>query len=241
MPTLSVIIPAYNEARRLGRTLERIRDYTTGVGIACELVVVDDGSRDATTDVARRFNPGPLAIRLLRNDANRGKGYSVRRGMLAATGELLLLCDADLSAPIEEIERLLPWIERGCDVAIASRDLAESRLDPPQPRLRRWSAWAFRAVRRRLLLPQIRDTQCGFKLFRRLAGRAIFKRQTVTGWLFDCEVLALAERLGYQIKEVGIHWQDYPDTRVRPLRQALSAMPLLLSIRRRVRAVRART
>ncbi len=236
---LSIVIPAYNEAGRLGRTLERIRQYASKAAQSYEVVVVDDGSRDGTADLVRALtDPRPLTLRLLVNPANRGKGYSVREGVLAASGDPILMSDADLSTPIEELEKLQPWLSRGYDVVIGSRDLPDSRLDPPQRWMRRLMARAFRTIRRRLLLPQILDTQCGFKLFTRSAARDLFSRLTVSGWLFDCEVLALAQRLGYRTKEVGVVWQHHPDSRVRPLREAISAVPVLMCIRRRVGRVR---
>lgn len=238
-PELSIVMPAYNEARRINRTLDRLRDYFARAAARCELIVVDDGSRDGTAEIVRQFVSEPLTVRLLVNPANRGKGYSVRQGMLAATGEILLMCDADLSAPIEELDKLLRWLDRGYDVAIGSRDLPDSRLDPPQPLARRLMAWTFRAIRRRLLLPGLKDTQCGFKCFRRDVARRIFSRQTVDGWLFDCEVLGIAERLGYRIREVGVVWRNDPDSRVNAFRETLSALPTLLTIRRRLKNVAA--
>ena len=236
-PELSIIVPAYNEARCIATTLARIRSYAVDRNRRCEVIVVDDGSADGTSDIVRRFAAEPLVLRLLVSPANRGKGHAVREGTLAATAELALMCDADLSTPIEELEKLLSWLERGYDVVIGSRDMPESLLDPPQPRLRRWLAWGFRAIRRRLLLPELRDTQCGFKLFRGGAARDVFSRQTVDGWLFDCEVLGLADRLGYRIKEVGVVWGNNPDSRVKPVREALLAVPTLLAIRRRLAKV----
>ncbi len=232
---LSIVIPAFNEARRLGDTLRRIREYAVGTGQAWEIVVVDDGSTDGTGDVVRQFGAAPLTLQLLVNPSNRGKGDSVRRGVLAASGGLVLMCDADLSAPIEEVEKLWPWLARGYDVVIGSRDMPDSVLDPPQPRLRRRLAAVFRAVRRWLMLPGLRDTQCGFKLFRKAAARDVFARQTVAGWLFDCEVLGLAERLGYRIKEVGVTWRHRPQSRVKLVREALAAVPGLVVIRRHLR------
>jgi len=236
---LSVVIPAYNEAARIGRTIEALAEYAPLNGIGCDLIVVDDGSQDDTREVALRAAKGhfPSGVFVQCGEVNRGKGYAVHAGMIRTKGDVVLMCDADLPTPFEELEKLLPWLERGYDVVIGSRDMPGSRLDPPQPLPRRLMAWSFRAIRRRLLLPQIRDTQCGFKLFRREAAQQIFMRAVEPGWLFDCEVLGIAERCGYRIKEVGVVWRNDPDTRVRAGREALRAIPTLLAIRRRLREV----
>lgn len=235
---LSIVIPAYDEARRIGRTLEAIRAWAAGREGGCEVIVVDDGSRDATAEAVRTFDPGPLRVRLLSNGRNRGKGFSVRTGALAAAAPVILMTDADLSTPIDEVDRLGAWLEQGFDIVIGSRDLPDARLDPPQPRHRHLLALLFRWLRRRLLLPRLADTQCGFKLFSRRAAADIFPRQRSTGYAFDCEVLALADRLGYRIREVGVTWRNDPDSRVRPLRDGLPTLVSLLAIRRRVRRER---
>ena len=232
-----MIIPAYNEAGRIGRTIEALREYVVLVGAKCDLIVVDDGSADETADVALEAAKGCIGTVVSSGETNRGKGHAVRRGISDAKGDVVLMCDADLPTPFEEIEKLLPWLGEGYDVVIGSRDMPESRLDPPQPLVRRLMAWVFRAIRRRFLLPGIRDTQCGFKLFRREAAREIFARLVEPGWLFDCEVLGIAERLGYRIKEVGVVWRNHPDSRVSVFREAFAAIPTLLRIRRRLREV----
>ena len=233
---LSIVIPAFNEAHRLADTLQRLQHYTATVTGPYEIIVVDDGSRDATAHVARNFPAAPLPLRLIVNPTNRGKGHAVRRGVLASTGNHVLMCDADLSTPIAELEKLTPWLARGYAVVIGSRDLPDAHLDPPQPCLRRTSAAIFRTLRRRLLLPTLRDTQCGFKLFRGDVARLIFTHVQDDGWLFDCEALGLAERMGYRIKEVGVRWSAAPDTRVYLLRESLRALPNLWAIRRRLAA-----
>lgn len=235
VPRLSVVVPAYNEATRIRQTLHAIRDYARTRELSCELIVVDDGSEDQTTTVVQSTDVSPVELVACRFDRNRGKGAAVREGMLTACGELLLLCDADQAVPVTELERLLPWIEQGYDIAIGSRDQPDSCLDPPQPLVRRLMAWAFRALRRRLLLPAIRDTQCGFKLFRGAVARELFAVARVDGWLFDCEVLALARARGYRVREVGVIWRDMPASRVRPLREAMRTLRELLSIRRRLK------
>jgi dolichyl-phosphate beta-glucosyltransferase len=237
---LSVIIPAFNETNRLPRTLEALLNYATGRGSLLELVVVDDGSTDDTADAARAFaiiaDPRILRITILVNDRNRGKGYSVRRGMMAVSGELRLLCDADLSTPIEEADRLIPMLA-DADIVIASRDKPDSILSPPQPWHRRFLAKSLRTVRRIFLLRRLRDTQCGFKLFTAEAATAVFPLSRVDGFAFDVEVLALADRLGYRITEAGVTWRDDRDTRVRPIRDGLRMLLAVFTIWWRVKGV----
>lgn len=237
-PLLSIVIPAYNEALRIGGTLERIREYLERGQRTAEIVVVDDGSDDVTSHVVRGLTFDSIRVHLITGATNRGKGYSVRQGMLEATGALRLMCDADLSTPIRELDKLLGWVDEGYDVVIGSRDMPDSRLDPPQPIQRRIMARTFRALRRKLLLPDVRDTQCGFKLFRATAAEAIFSRCTIDGWLFDCEALALAEHLGYRIREVGVLWRNDPDTRVRPLQEIYGSIRTLQELRRRLDHIR---
>lgn len=231
-PALSVVIPALNEAQRLPATLSGLTAYADRRGLTLEAIVVDDGSTDATADLVEEFPTGPaMGLRLICNESNRGKGYSVRRGMLQAQGEAVLFMDADGSTAIGEVEKLLPVLESGCDVVIGSRDMEDSELDPAQPAARRLLGAIFRTLRRCIMLRDIRDTQCGFKLFRRAAAQEIFTLQREDGFAFDCEVLWIARSLGHTIREVGVVWRDSGSSRVRPLRDGMGMLWALLRIR----------
>ena len=207
--------------------------YAKDRDLLCELIVVDDGSHDGTAQAVRQFaatvDPVRLCMKVIVNDSNRGKGFSVRRGMLEASGQILLLCDADLSTPIEELDRLQPMLATA-DVVIASRDMPDSNLSPHQPWRRRVMAKSLRAVRRLLLLRRLRDTQCGFKLFTLEAAQAVFPLARVDGFAFDVEVLAIADRLGYRITEAGVTWRDDRDSRVRPWRDGIGMLLRIVAI-----------
>lgn len=235
-PWLSIVVPAYNEAARLPHTLPQLLGFAAAAAAPVELLLVDDGSDDDTVAIANSFVPHAAGrLHVLPGESNHGKGHALRRGVAATRGALVLLCDADLSAPLAEFDRLLDAYDSGAQIAIGSRDLPGSRLDPPQPWPRRIAAWTFRALRRRVLLPHIRDTQCGFKLFDGPLARALFADCRCDGWLIDCEVLALAAARGAAIREVAITWRNHPQTRVRPLRDAVRALAELRRIRARIR------
>jgi dolichyl-phosphate beta-glucosyltransferase len=206
-----VVIPAYNEARRLPRTLERLASYLDG-RLSYELLVVDDGSRDGTADAARGAVAPPPSV--LRHEPNRGKGYAVRQGMAAARGERVLMTDADLSSPIEELPRLMAALDGGYQVAIGSRAAPGAQIEVHQPWRREWSGRAFNVCVRLLALPGIADTQCGFKLFDGEAARQVFPRCRLDGFAFDVEALFVARRLGYRIAEVPVRWRNDDATRV---------------------------
>ncbi len=221
-PSLSVVIPAYNEEERLPGTLEKVASYLSSRGREFEILVVDDGSTDGTAEVALSFS-SRVPLRVLRNERNRGKGYSVRRGMLEARGELRLFTDADLSTPIEELPKLERAIlEEGFDVAIASRGLPQSKLVVRQPLWREMLGRAFNLYIQALLLPGIWDTQCGFKLFTAEAAEEVFRRTTLEGFGFDFEALYIAKKLGFKIKEVPVTWVHSPKTKVKVLRDGIS-------------------
>jgi dolichyl-phosphate beta-glucosyltransferase len=229
---LSVVIPAYNEALRLGSTLVRVRDWLDARGVSHEIVVVDDGSADPTSDVAREHGGGHLV--LLRHEPNRGKGYAVRRGMLAASGRRRLLTDADLSTPIDELPRLGAALDAGADVAIGSRAVAGARIEIHQPRAREASGRLFNALVQALLLPGLQDTQCGFKLFT-AAAAAVFSVCRLDGFSFDVEALYVARRRGLRIDEIPVVWRNDAATRVSLGAGAAAFLDVLL-IRRLARS-----
>lgn len=231
---LSIIIPAYNESRRLANTLGAALAYFADSGLAGELIVVDDGSSDGTAEIVESYATSHPQVRLLRNDGNRGKGYSVRRGMLEARGRVALFSDADESTPLTEASKLLAAIESGeADVAIASRELPASDLARPQARHRRVLGWFFRQLVRLIVVRGFRDTQCGLKAFRREVAREVFQRQRLDRFAFDVEVIYLARRLGYRVVEVPVRWLDSRESRVRPVRDGLRMVYDLLRIRLR--------
>lgn len=230
-PFLSIVIPAYNEEPRLPQTLELIRAYAARKSFAVEVLVVDDGSQDATAAEAERAARSWPAVRLLRNPGNRGKGYSVRHGMLRAVGRLALFTDADLSAPIEEADRLLEALEAGHDAAIGSRALRPELIAVHQAWMRETAGKTFNLLARALVGLPFRDTQCGFKLFRREAARAVFSRQRIDGFGFDVEVLYLARKLGYRVAEVPVRWSHVEGTKVRMLADSARMFAGLLRIR----------
>ena len=229
-PQLSVVIPAYNEAGRLPATLERIASYLRAEVRAFEILVVDDGSADDTAERARACLAGEPGGRVLSLPENRGKGAACRRGVLAARGDRILICDADLSTPIEEERRLRAPLCAGADVVIGSRAHPEARIEVRQARLREAAGRGLNRIMRWLGLTQFRDTQCGFKLFRREAAHTLFAESRIDGFLFDLEILMLAKRRDLAIVEVPVEWHNDPDSRVRVLRGLPSIAWQLLRI-----------
>jgi dolichyl-phosphate beta-glucosyltransferase len=225
--SVSIIIPAYNEENRLPATLGRIAKYlSSGIWEASEILVVDDGSRDATPQIAEA-----AGARVLANRHNRGKGYSVRHGMLNAKSDWALLTDADLSAPIEELDKLWSAAEReGAAVAIGSRALDRSLIGVRQPAFRDFSGRFFNLTMRALTGLPYHDTQCGFKLFRADAAREIFSRQRLEGFGFDVEVLYIAHHLDYKCVEIPVRWSDVAGTKV-SLWRGLGAFGDLFQVR----------
>jgi dolichyl-phosphate beta-glucosyltransferase len=218
-PLLSVVIPAFNEVRRLPPTLEKIQRHLSGR--PHEILVVDDGSEDGTAERA-----AAAGVTVLRNDGNRGKGYSVRRGMLAARGAHRLMTDADLSTPIEELDGLLAKMDEGYDVVIASRALPESNVEVRQPWYRENTGRLFNLCVRMLALPGLQDTQCGFKLFSAAAAEQSFAPARLDGFSFDVEALFVARRRGFRIAEVPVTWRNDEATRVDTFKGAVAFLDL---------------
>jgi dolichyl-phosphate beta-glucosyltransferase len=215
--TYSIVIPAYNESTRLGATLESVLNFISQHGLDSEVIVVNDGSRDNTAEIVRNFAARNPALRLLENPGNRGKGYSVRNGMLSARGQLLVFSDADLSAPIEELPKLLNAIAAGADIAIGSRWLRAELQTQRQPLHRQLFGRIFNLLLRITLGLQFKDTQCGFKAFKRRAADAIFPLQRIERWGFDPEILFLARKFGFRVDEIPVAWGHSGETRINPL------------------------
>ena len=229
-PFLTIVVPAFNEGARLGSSLEKIKSYAESKPFSLELIVVDDGSRDRTAELLAEFADHFPAMRILRHEPNRGKGYTVRRGVLEARGEFVAFTDADLSAPIEDMDTLLRALESGhADAAAGSRALSRKLIGVHQPWFRELGGRMFNLLVRLCTGLKLRDTQCGLKLFRRSTTRRAFELQRVEGFGFDPELLFLIERMGGKVVEVPVRWNDNPASKVHFLRDATRmAMELVL-------------
>jgi dolichyl-phosphate beta-glucosyltransferase len=229
-PELSVVIPSYNEEARLPRSLEKIRFYVSRSHPGAEVIVVDDGSKDGTARVVEEWRRNWPALRLVPNGENRGKGYSVRHGMLEARGRITLFTDADLSAPIEEAEKLLAAL-KDADVAFGSRAVDRRLIAVHQSRLRELAGIIFNRCVRLFTRLSFEDTQCGFKAFRMDRARIIFEQQRVERFGFDPEILFLAKRHGLRAVEVPVRWAHDPATKVHVLRDSIHMFWDLVVIR----------
>ncbi len=215
--THSIVIPAYNEGERLGPTLEQVLKYLSAQPWKAEVVVVNDGSRDHTADLVRGFAIADPRVRLVENPGNRGKGYSVRHGMLEARGEVIVFSDADLSSPIEEMPKLLEGLAAGADIAIGSRWLRAELQTQRQSLHRQLFGRIFNLLQRLILGLRFKDTQCGFKAFTRRAVQTIMPLQRIQRWGFDPEILFLARKFGFRVEEIAVRWGHSGDTRIHPL------------------------
>lgn len=222
-PYLSLIIPAFNEEQRLPQTLEQVLAFLQAQSYPSEILVVENASQDKTFAVAREFadlhNSLELPVRVIREPAQ-GKGSAVKRGVFATSGEYRFMCDADLSMPVEEINRFLPPAIAGIDISIASRE-APGAVRYNEPAYRHFVGRVFNTLIRLLALPGLHDTQCGFKCFQAAAAEDLFARMTITGWSFDVEILYLAQKLGYKIAEIPIPWYFNPDSHISVVNDSL--------------------
>lgn len=231
IPSISVVIPAYNEEKRIGPTLSEISKFLSKRDWDYEIIVVNDGSTDRTYEIVEEASKSiDPKIRIVSNDKNNGKGASVRKGILASKKELILISDADLSTPIREVDKLLSELDHRATIAIGSRGLPTSDIKIHQPFYREWAGKTFNLFVRFFLGTTIRDTQCGFKLFRGEVARRIFQVQRLDGFAFDAEVLYLANMLGCAIKEVPVVWLNSKGSKVRLFRDSLKMFLDLLRI-----------
>ena len=230
-PRYSIVLPAYNERDRIAGTLDRILAHATERGWEAEVIVVNDGSSDDTGEIVLQYARKHPALRLLENPGNRGKGYSVRNGMLHARGDILLFSDADLSSPIAEADKLFAAITQGADIAIGSRWLDSGLQIRRQPMHRQVFGRIFNLALRIILGLQFKDTQCGFKAFTRRSAQAIFPLQKIERWGFDPELLYLARKFGFAVSEVPVAWSHREGTRINPLRDGIRMFGEILRIR----------
>ena len=230
-PQLSIVIPAYNEGARIVATLERVLSCVETQGWDAEVLVIDDGSQDATPEIVKAWMEQYPRLHLVQNVGNRGKGFSVRNGLLQAAGDVVMFTDADLSAPMEEAELLLAAIADGADVAIGSRWLDKTRQTIHQPLYRRFFGRCFNWVTRTVMGLPFKDTQCGFKAFKREAAQVIFRLQRIERWGFDPEILFIARKLGYRIEEVPVTWGHDERSRISYLKDGMKMLEEMAVIR----------
>src|SRR6202162_1315167 len=229
--TYSIVIPAYNESERLGATLEKVLAYVRQQGWDAEVIVVNDGSRDNTAEIVRAFAKNNPILRLVENPGNRGKGYSVRNGILNSRGDIVIFSDADLSSPIEEMPKLLQALGGGADIAIGSRWLRAELQTQRQSLHRQLFGRVFNLLLRMILGLRFKDTQCGFKAFTRQASQTIWPLQRIDRWGVDPEILFLARKFGFRVEEVAVLWGHSGDTRIHPVMDGARMFAEMVRIR----------
>ena len=227
---LSVVIPAYNEEKCIGKTLSLMRKFLDNQGYLYEVIVVDDGSNDTTSAIVDIIAEGWPQLKIINNTVNKGKGAVVKQGVLNSIGEYILFMDADSATPIEEISKLLEYVDK-YPIVIGSRHCPGAKIHVPQARHRIILSRVSNLLIRFLILPGIYDTQCGFKLLERNAGQNIFSNVRLERWGFDFEMLVIAKHLGYKFKEVGIEWYDDPDSKVRAGKEAFKTLKDLFKVK----------
>ncbi|MCU1286023.1 MAG: glycosyl transferase, family 2 [Acidobacteriales bacterium] len=229
--TYSIVIPAYNESQRIVESLDKILAYIADQRWDAEIIIVNDGSRDNTADIIRRYMRDYPNVRLLENPGNRGKGYSVRHGMMEAKGDIMLLTDADLSAPIYEAPKLFDALSQGADIAIGSRWKDRRSQTVRQPVYRQITGRIFNALLRTILGLPLKDTQCGFKAFTRRAAESVFPPQIVERWGYDAEILFLGKKFKFKIAEVPVEWANDLRSKINPIRDGFSIVWDMVRVR----------
>lgn len=230
---LSIVIPAYNEEKRISDSLKKVISFFDKNKEDYELLVVNDGSKDKTVEIIKEFSKNNKRVKLIDYKTNRGKGYAVKTGVLAANGKKILFSDADLSTPIKEYEKLNEWYKKGFDICVGSRRLSGSKIYVKQPLHRRIIGKAFVTLVKMLSSLDLKDTQCGFKLYNAKKAKKIFLKQKIDGFSFDVEVLYLAKKNGYSIKEVPVEWNDSERySKVNPVKESFKMLSDLIKIRK---------
>ncbi len=231
---LSIVIPAYNEERRIGETLDKFIAYLDTQAYGWEIIVVDDGSSDQMVSLLNKqyIEQGNSdCIHLVTYEANKGKGYAMRMGVQAAKGTFILVSDADASTPIDDIEKFWPRFDDGADIVIGSRAMVDSDVQVRQPLYRQSMGRIFNLLLRILRLTRFKDTQCGFKAIRNSCVDTVFSRMTIDGFGADCEMLLIADKFGYTVEEVPVRWLNSIDTRVHPVFDSMDMFFEVLSVR----------
>jgi len=228
---ISIIIPAFNEEKRISKTIKGIERYLDSKNISYEIIVVDDGSSDNTLNLVKGFSKNNNKITYITYEKNMGKGYAVREGVKNSKGNLILFSDADLSTPITEMEKLIAAIKNGFDISIASRALSNSEIIVSQHFYRKTMGKIFNILVQLLIYRGIKDTQCGFKCFTKKASQEIFKRCKINGFSFDVEALLIGKKLGFKIKDIPVQWVNSPESRVHPIKHSLLMIKELLQIK----------
>lgn len=231
IPYLSIVIPVYNEEAVIEKTLREVVGYLEGKSLSYEIIVVCDGCKDNTASIAEGFVKVNDRISVIDRKTNMGKGFSVKEGCLNAKGEYVIFTDADLSTPIEEVEKLLKWLKGSYDIAIGSRGLKESDIKIHQPWYRETMGKIFNLFVQILVMRGIKDSQCGFKGFKKEVAQKIFRKQTINGFGFDVEILYIARKFGYRIKEVPVRWLNRRESKVNPLIHSIQMLTDLIRIK----------
>ena len=230
-PYLSIVIPAYNEEKRIGKTLKRILKFIATKSFTAEILVVDDGSVDGTVDVVNSFSNEKIPLKVIGYEKNRGKGYAIKTGMLAAGGEYALFTDADMSTPVEMLERFEPHMKDGVEVIIGTRKTAGAYVGKHQPFYRENMGKVFTWLSNRLLGLDTSDFTCGFKCFHRRTIEPVFGSQRISGWGYDTEIIFIARRKGFRIQEVPVSWYNDEATRVKLWKNVFTCLSELYQIR----------